>query len=154
MFTGAQCRAARAFVEISRDALAKLAETEISAIEQFERRPVKPDAETISISRWRSKRLRRVHSRSENGSGVGVQLEFNSSSTRRLAILEAEGGIVQPDDIHNRVVAFFVRSIGVLYFVCSRPPLRSQTAYVTLTFCIVALQVFGGRQPNAGAGAR
>lgn len=36
----------------------------------------------------------RFYAESENGSGVGVQLKFNSSSTRRLAILEAEGGIV------------------------------------------------------------
>lgn len=99
MFTGDQCRAARAFVEISRDVLAKLAETEISAIEQFERGLAKPDAETISGCAV-------IIPESENGSGVGVQLGFNSSSTRRLAILEAEGGIVQPDDIHNRVVAF------------------------------------------------
>lgn len=85
MFTCAQCRAARAFVEISRDALAKLAETEISVIEQFKRRLAKPDAETISHPRWRSKRLRRFHSRKREwqrrGSSAEVQ-QFVDKATR------------------------------------------------------------------------
>ncbi len=35
----------------------------------------------------------------ENGGGVGVRLKFNSSETKRLGVLENEGGISGLDDV-------------------------------------------------------
>ncbi|MGB3391357.1 MAG: XRE family transcriptional regulator [Pseudaminobacter sp.] len=100
MITSAQCRAARALVEISRDTLARLAGTEVSVVEQFERKLAKPDAQTISRIREALESVGAVFiPESGDGSGAGVHLKFNSSSTRRLAILEGEGGIVRPDDV-------------------------------------------------------
>ena len=35
----------------------------------------------------------------ENGGGVGVRLKFNRSETKRLSILEGEGGVAADDDV-------------------------------------------------------
>lgn len=100
MITSGQCRAARALVEISRDTLAKLAGIDIYVIEQFERKLAKPDEESISRLREALESAGAVFiSESEDGDGPGVRLKFNSSSTRRLAVLEGEGGIVRSDDV-------------------------------------------------------
>ncbi|MDQ2634185.1 MAG: XRE family transcriptional regulator [Pseudomonadota bacterium] len=100
MITSAQCRAARALVEISRATLARLAGTEIAVVEQFERKLAKPDAETVSRIQEALESAGAVFiPESVDGSGAGVRLKFNSSSTRRLAILEDEGGIARPDDV-------------------------------------------------------
>lgn len=100
MITSAQCRAARALVEISRATLAGLAGTEPSTVENFERKLAKPDAATIARLQEALEAAGAVFiPESENGGGAGVRLKFNSSSTRRLAILEEEGGIVRPDDV-------------------------------------------------------
>ena len=100
MITSAQCRAARALVEISRDTLARLARADVSVIERFERKLEKPDAETVSRIEEALASVGAVFiPESENGSGAGVHLKFNSSLTRRLATLEDEGGTIRPDDV-------------------------------------------------------
>ena len=35
----------------------------------------------------------------EAGEGAGVRLKFDSAATRRIAVLEGEGGLVAPDDV-------------------------------------------------------
>lgn len=100
IITSGQCRAARALVEISRATLAKLAGTDIYVIEQFERKLAKPDEESISRIREALESARAVFiSESEGGDGGGVRPKFNSSATRRLAVLEGEGGIVRSGDV-------------------------------------------------------
>ncbi|WP_235776861.1 helix-turn-helix domain-containing protein [Pseudorhizobium marinum] len=87
-------------VEISPDVLAKLAGTEVSVIEAFENGLGKPNDEIIA-------RLQRALEDTgatflyENraGEGAGVRLKFDRSSTRRIAVLEGEGGVVAPDDV-------------------------------------------------------
>lgn len=98
MITSAQCRAARALAELTRAALSRMAGVEESAIEHFERKIDEPDEQTVA-------RLRKALEAAgvvfipENGGGAGVRLKFNSSVTRRLGILEGEGGIVRNDDV-------------------------------------------------------
>lgn len=100
MITSGQCRAARALVEISRDTLAKLAGTSASAIERFERKLTRPDAESIARIQQALEAAGAIFiTESKDGRGAGVRLKFDSSSTRRLAILEGEGGIVRSDDV-------------------------------------------------------
>lgn len=100
MITSAQCRAARALVEISRENLARLAGVDVSVIEQFEHKLAKPGAETVSRLQEALESAGAVFiPESENGSGAGVRLKFNSSLTRRLATLEEEGGIARQDDV-------------------------------------------------------
>ncbi len=100
MITGAQSRAARALVEISRETLAALAATDAAVIERFERKLEKPDSNVVSRIKQALEEAGAVFiAESETGSGAGVHLKFNSSLTRRIATLEGEGGVVRPDDI-------------------------------------------------------
>jgi transcriptional regulator with XRE-family HTH domain len=85
MITGAQCRAARALAQLSRPILARLSTVDETVIENFERKIDRPDAGIVFIA--------------ENGGGVGVRLKFNVSETKRLGVLESEGGIAAFDDV-------------------------------------------------------
>jgi hypothetical protein len=65
-----------------------------------QRKLAKPDAKTISRIQEALESAGAVFiPETENGSGAGVRLKFNSSSTKRIAILEEEGGIVRTDDV-------------------------------------------------------
>lgn len=100
MISAAQCRAARAMIEISREVLAKLVHTDVSTIEAFEHRLAKPDDETIKrIQKALEAAGAMFLHETKGGEGAGVRLKFDSASTRRIAILEGEGGIVAPDDV-------------------------------------------------------
>lgn len=98
MITSAQCRAARALAELTRSALARLACVEESVIEHFERKIDKPDEGTVAKLQEALEAAGVVFI-AENGGGAGVRLKFNSSVTRRLGVLEGEGGIVRSDDV-------------------------------------------------------
>ena len=98
MITGAQCRAARALAEISRDNLAKCAHINLAVIRNFERKLKGPGNEVVSEIK-RCLETAGVVFISENGGGVGVRLKFNSSDTKRLGVLESEGGAVANDDV-------------------------------------------------------
>jgi hypothetical protein len=98
MITGPQCRAARALIEITREALATKTGIETRVIEAFERKIDEPGAND------RAKLQRALEDAGavfipENGGGIGVRLKFNRSETRRLATLENEGGISAMDDV-------------------------------------------------------
>lgn len=98
MITGAQCRAGRALAELTRDTLARLSGVEASVIEMFERKLDKPDAKTAAAIATALETAGVVFL-PENGGGVGVRLKFTASETRRLAVLEGEGGIAGLDDV-------------------------------------------------------
>ena len=98
MITGAQCRAARALSELSLETLARLAKIDAAVIDAFENKLSEPDAVTVSLLETTLESAGVVFI-PENGAGAGVRLKFNRSETRRIAILEGEGGIVGNDDV-------------------------------------------------------
>ena len=98
MITGAQCRAARALSELSLETLARLAKIDAHVIDAFENKLAEPDTETISLLETALEAAGVVFI-PENGAGAGVRLKFNRSETRRIAILEGEGGVVGNDDV-------------------------------------------------------
>jgi transcriptional regulator with XRE-family HTH domain len=98
MITGAQCRAARALVEWTREKLASNSGVDALVIEEFERKidiPGEDVCETLQTA------LENAGASfiGENGGGVGVRLKLNSSEVRRISILENEGGIVGTDAV-------------------------------------------------------
>lgn len=98
MITGAQCRAARALAELSRQALSRLSGVDEAAIEMFERKLDKPDPAAVDAV-TQALEAAGVVFLPENGGGVGLRLKFTASETKRLAVLESEGGIVGLDDV-------------------------------------------------------
>jgi transcriptional regulator with XRE-family HTH domain len=100
MITGAQCLAARALAELSRDVLARLAELDVSEIRNFERKLSKPDvASILRIERSLENAGVVFIADNEGGGGPGVRLKFSNSVTKRLGTLEGEGGVVGQDDV-------------------------------------------------------
>lgn len=98
MITGAQCRAARALVEWTRDKLAANSKVDPLVIEEFERRINIPDDETRNVLQTTLEDAGAVFIE-ENGGGVGVRLKLNRSEVRRIGVLENEGGIVGTDAV-------------------------------------------------------
>jgi hypothetical protein len=98
MITGAQCRAARALVEWTRDKLAGNSKVDSLVIEEFERRISIPDDETRNVLQTALEDAGAVFIE-ENGGGVGVRLKLNRSEVRRIGVLENEGGIVGTDAV-------------------------------------------------------
>lgn len=98
MITGAQCRAGRALAELSREILSRLSGVDEDVIGRFERRLDTPDDAAIARI---AKGLEEagIVFLPENGGGVGVRLKFNASETKRLSILEGEGGRTALDDV-------------------------------------------------------
>lgn len=98
MITGAQCRAARALVEFTRERLAILANVPASTIEEFERKIAKPDADVVRKLKSALQDAGAVFI-PENGGGAGVRLKFKRADVERIATLENEGGIARLDDV-------------------------------------------------------
>lgn len=98
MITGSQCRAGRALAELSRDILARLSKVEPATIEQFERKLARPDDATVAAIQAGLEQAGIVFI-PENGGGAGVRLKFTASETKRLLVLESEGGIAALDDV-------------------------------------------------------
>lgn len=99
MITGPLCKAARALVEISRPKLAVNANIDEEVISLFERGIDVPDEAARSAIRTALEELGAVFLPEEGSQGVGVRLKFNQSLTRRLGILESEGGTTAKDDV-------------------------------------------------------
>ncbi|KQV20817.1 hypothetical protein ASC97_28665 [Rhizobium sp. Root1203] len=99
MMTGSQCRAARALVEYSRDRLAASSGIRTEIIEMFERKLDNPDEASVDTLRSALEHAGAVFLPDGETGGIGVRLKFNRSETRRIAILEGEGGIVAHDDV-------------------------------------------------------
>ena len=98
MITGAQCRAARALVEWTRDKLSSNAGVDALVIEEFERRISLPDQDVRDTLQTALENAGAVFI-AENGGGVGVRLKLNRSEVRRIGVLENEGGIVGTDAV-------------------------------------------------------
>ena len=98
MITGAQCRAARALVEWSRDKLSSNSGVDALVIEEFERRSNLPDQDICDTLQTALENAGAVFI-AENGGGVGVRLKLNRSEVRRIGVLENEGGIVGTDAV-------------------------------------------------------
>ena len=99
MITAAQCRAGRALAELSLDMLARLSGTEVSVIQDFERKVQKPNAETISRIKLALEDGGVVFLPEDDSAGVGVRLKFNRATTKQIGVLEGEGGITGYDDV-------------------------------------------------------
>ena len=98
MITGSQCRAGRALVEITRAKLALRSGVDEAVIARFERELKDPGQPAIAALAKALEELGAVFI-GENGGGIGVRLKFNSSEAKRIAQLEAEGGIVANDRV-------------------------------------------------------
>jgi len=99
MITGPLCKAARALVEISRSKLATNAHIDEEVIALFERGIDVPGEAARNAIRTALEELGAVFLPEEGSQGVGVKLKFNQSLTKRLGILESEGGITAKDDV-------------------------------------------------------
>lgn len=98
MINGSLCRAARALVELTRERLAKAAKVHTETIENFERQLDKPSSEEIGRIQTALEDMGAVFI-PEDERGVGVRLKFTKSEAKRIAELEAEGGITAPDNV-------------------------------------------------------
>ncbi|MCC2690760.1 MAG: helix-turn-helix family protein [Rhizobiaceae bacterium] len=98
MITGAQCRAARALTEISRAKLAERSRVDEEQVAAFERKLQTPDPDVIAALESALEEAGALFI-PENGGGAGVRLKFNSSITRRIGVLENEGGSSRLDDV-------------------------------------------------------
>lgn len=98
MITGAQCRAARALVEWTREKLANNSNVDALVIERFERKIDLPGDDVRNALQTVLENAGALFI-DENGGGVGVRLKFNSSEVKRIGILENEGGAVGTDAV-------------------------------------------------------
>jgi hypothetical protein len=98
MITGPLCRAARALVEIKRNRLSRSSGVDKTTIEYFERMIATPSDEEILALRAALEEHGAVFI-PENGGGVGVRLKFTKSETKRIGVLEGEGGVSGFDDV-------------------------------------------------------
>ena len=96
MITGAQCRAGRALVEISRTKLAARSNVPKPVIERFENKLEKPDPATVAALAQALEDLGAMFI-AENGGGVGVRLRFSSADARQISRMESEGGVAASD---------------------------------------------------------
>jgi transcriptional regulator with XRE-family HTH domain len=98
MLTGPLSRAARALVELTRDQLAEQCGLDGAAIANYERGLGELDTAQKAGLQAALEAAGAVFI-PENGGGVGVRLKFTRSETKRLSILEGEGGIAADDDV-------------------------------------------------------
>lgn len=99
MLTGPLCAAARALVEISQTRLSEKVSIPEATVVAFENGSADPDEAILQLLRSKLEELGAVFLPDEKTMGVGVRLKFNKSITRRLAILENEGGPSRTDDV-------------------------------------------------------
>lgn len=98
MLTGPLSRAARALVELTREQLATQCGLDAEAIRAFERGLGELDSRQKAGLQTALEAAGAVFI-PENGGGAGVRLKFTRSETRRLSVLESEGGIAADDDV-------------------------------------------------------
>lgn len=98
MITGPMCRAARALVEINRERLSRVSGVDETTIEHFERKIAIPEEDAVLAIQAALEQHGAVFL-PENGGGVGVRLKFTKSETKRIGVLESEGGLSRNDDV-------------------------------------------------------
>lgn len=97
MMTAAQCRAARALLDASRETLSRASAVDEQAIRYFEQKLHEPDDAT-------KLRIRRALEDAgvvfipENGGGAGVRLKYSRKDERAINRWETEGGVPAEDD--------------------------------------------------------
>ena len=96
--TGPLSRAARALVELTREQLSTQCGLDAEAIRMFERGLADLDRNAREKLKASLEAAGAVFI-PDNGGGVGVRLKFNRSETKRISILEGEGGIAAEDDV-------------------------------------------------------
>jgi hypothetical protein len=96
---GSQCAAARAMVQISRPLLASKTGIPENVIHDFEHHVADPDPSTVETLQSKLEELGAFFVPEDDTMGAGVRLRFNRSATKRLAILENEGGPARSDDV-------------------------------------------------------
>ena len=96
--TGPLSRTARALVELTREQLSTHCGLDAEAIRLFERGLADLDRNAREKLKASLEAAGAVFI-PENGGGVGVRLKFNRSETKRISILEGEGGIAADDDV-------------------------------------------------------
>ena len=96
--TGPLSRAARALVELTREQLATQCGLDAEAIRMFERGLADLDRNAREKLKASLEAAGAVFI-PENGGGVGVRLKFNRSETKRISILEGEGGLAADVDV-------------------------------------------------------
>jgi transcriptional regulator with XRE-family HTH domain len=92
------CRAARALVEMTRERLSRVTGVDETTIEHFERKISIPEDAVILAIASALVEYGAVFI-PENGGGIGVRLKFTKSETKRIGILESEGGVAGTDDV-------------------------------------------------------
>jgi hypothetical protein len=92
------CRAARALVEMTRERLSRVTGVDETTIEHFERKISIPEDAVILAIESALEEYGAVFI-PENGGGIGVRLKFTKSETKRIGILESEGGVAGTDDV-------------------------------------------------------
>jgi transcriptional regulator with XRE-family HTH domain len=97
--TAAQCRAARALADISRETLSEATGIEENLIRAFEKKLGEPDAEIITRLAQQLEAFGAVFIPEDVHGGIGVRLRFTRSEAKRVANLENEGGPAGDDDI-------------------------------------------------------
>lgn len=98
MITGAQCRAARALVEITIGKLADRSGIDRRVIERFEQKLNAPTPQDILTLRESLEDLGAVFI-DENGGGAGVRLKFTRSDTKQISRMVNEGGMPGLDTV-------------------------------------------------------
>ena len=96
--TGPLSRAARALVELTREQLSGTCSVDADAIAAFERGLGDPGNEAKQRLQAALEAKGAVFI-PENGGGAGVRLKFTRSETKRIAVLEGEGGLTAADDV-------------------------------------------------------
>lgn len=99
IITAAQCRAARALTDVSREMLSDATGVEETAIRAFEKKLAKPDADILSRLRQGLEAFGAVFLPEDTHGGTGVRLKFSRSEVRRISTLENEGGPAGDDDV-------------------------------------------------------
>lgn len=97
--TAAQCRAARALIHWSREALAQAADVDPRSLEAFEEGTRALDAAAALRLRSALEQGGAVFIDEDERAGAGVRLKFNRGDVRAIRRLEGEGGPVGEDDV-------------------------------------------------------
>ncbi len=99
MLTAAQCRAARALVELSCAQLADASQIDEDVIRQFEKKFHEPDETTKQRLRIALESAGAVFIPEKDGAGEGVRLKFSRPGVRAVQRWEGEGGVTGEDDV-------------------------------------------------------
>lgn len=99
LFTGAQCRAARALTEVTREMLAERAGIDEQTIRSFERKLSEPGDVVRRKLQAALENFGALFMADDAHGGRGVRLKFSVSEAKRIASLENEGGPAAEDDV-------------------------------------------------------